>query len=234
MAFLNSPRIITDSLVFCYDAANTRSYPGTGTTWSDLSRTGIDSTLFSGVSFSSIYAGALTFTSSSKQFIKSTNAGLSGNQTLSVWASATGTNINSPAGILTNYNNSTTSNFGINHINGNKLAASIGYTDGSNEFQTSTTTFTITNNVVFNAVLTYNSSENKIYWYVNGQLDSSYPLTKTPRSTNFPITLGRWEANFDNYYFDGNIYYASVYSKVLSATEILQNYNTLKTRFGLT
>ena len=37
MARVHSPRIVTDGLVLCLDAANTKSYPGSGTTWKDLS-----------------------------------------------------------------------------------------------------------------------------------------------------------------------------------------------------
>ena len=36
MGLSHSPRIVTDGLVFCVDAANKRSYPGAGTTWTDL------------------------------------------------------------------------------------------------------------------------------------------------------------------------------------------------------
>ena len=38
MATRYSPRIVTDGLVLCLDAANSRSYPGTGTNWADLVR----------------------------------------------------------------------------------------------------------------------------------------------------------------------------------------------------
>jgi hypothetical protein len=40
MAFNYSPKIVTNGLVFYVDAANTRSYPGSGTVWTDLSRGG--------------------------------------------------------------------------------------------------------------------------------------------------------------------------------------------------
>ena len=32
------PQIVTDGLVFCVDANNAKSYPGSGTTWYDLSK----------------------------------------------------------------------------------------------------------------------------------------------------------------------------------------------------
>ena len=40
MALAHSPKIVTDNLVFCVDAANTKSYPGTGATWNDISMSG--------------------------------------------------------------------------------------------------------------------------------------------------------------------------------------------------
>ena len=36
MAFFFSPNVVTDGLVFAVDAANKKSYPGSGTTWTDL------------------------------------------------------------------------------------------------------------------------------------------------------------------------------------------------------
>ena len=37
MGLSHSPRIVTDGLVFCVDAGDKMSYPGAGTTWTDLS-----------------------------------------------------------------------------------------------------------------------------------------------------------------------------------------------------
>ena len=44
MALAHSPRIVTDGLVLCLDAGNPKSYPGSGTTWTDLSGNGNDIT----------------------------------------------------------------------------------------------------------------------------------------------------------------------------------------------
>ena len=37
MAYFTGPNIVQDGLVLALDAGSTRSYPGTGTTWYDLS-----------------------------------------------------------------------------------------------------------------------------------------------------------------------------------------------------
>ena len=51
MSLSHSPLIVTDGLVLCLDAASKRSYPGTGTTWSDLTSNNFDGTLVNGPTF---------------------------------------------------------------------------------------------------------------------------------------------------------------------------------------
>lgn len=46
MSLTHSPSIVTNGLVLCLDAKNTKSYPGTGTVWKDLSGNGNNATLF--------------------------------------------------------------------------------------------------------------------------------------------------------------------------------------------
>ena len=167
----------------------------------------------------------------SDDFITTSNTTIAGSQTFSVWASVATTTPSSPAGILTQHNYASTANFGINHVAGNRLAPSIGYIDNTREYDNKYTSFTPTVNTIFNAVLVYNASENKIYWYINGSLDSSYTLPATPNSTNYPICLGRWDAGYDAYYFNGKVYSATVHNTALTADQIKQNYNALKGRF---
>jgi hypothetical protein len=61
MGLSHSPSIITQNLVLCLDAANSKSYPGSGTTWTDLSGNGNNGTLANGVGYNSGNGGALVF-----------------------------------------------------------------------------------------------------------------------------------------------------------------------------
>ena len=61
MGLGHSPRIVTDGLVLCVDAANARSYPGTGTTWTDL-KGSINGTLANNASFDAENGGSITLT----------------------------------------------------------------------------------------------------------------------------------------------------------------------------
>ena len=177
--------------------------------------------------------GGLRFNSSFSNYVISPNTTISGSQTFSVWAVMTGKQ-NSPTGVLSQHDYASTANFGINIITSNQLAPSIGYTNGTREYQDKPTTATISYNQIFNAVLVYNAGLNKIYWYINGVFDSEYSLSLTPKSTNWPIGLGRWDPSYNNYYFDGTIFSALVYNKALSAAEVAQNYEAQKSKFANT
>ena len=61
MAFNNGPRIVTNGLVLCLDASDRNSYPGSGTTWYDVSNNGNHATLTNGPTFSTSNGGIFTF-----------------------------------------------------------------------------------------------------------------------------------------------------------------------------
>lgn len=59
MAFANGPVIVKNGLIFNLDAADRNSYPGSGTTWSDISGNGNNGTLTNGPTFSSDNGGVI-------------------------------------------------------------------------------------------------------------------------------------------------------------------------------
>jgi hypothetical protein len=65
MAFNYSPKIITTGLVLALDAGNPRSYPGTGTVWTDLSKTTNNSTLVNSPTFNTSNGGSIVLNGSS-------------------------------------------------------------------------------------------------------------------------------------------------------------------------
>ena len=60
MGLSHSPRIVTDGLVFCVDAGDKMSYPGAGTTWTDLSKNRNNGTLTNGPTFNSANGGSIS------------------------------------------------------------------------------------------------------------------------------------------------------------------------------
>jgi hypothetical protein len=228
----NYEGIATDGLVFSLDAGFTPSYPRSGSTWYDIRGTN-NLTLYNSPTYDSGNGGAIDL-DGSDDYGASSNLLIPSNQTFCVWSVREGGAPARVSGIFTNHAGVfSVGNIGINLSRTNQLAPSIGYTNGGAEYIDKPTTFVTQQNVVFYATLVYVSSTNSITWYVNGQFDSTYSLTNTPNFINYPVCVGRWDAAWGNYYFNGKVYVGQIYNKSLSAAEILQNYNAQKGRFGL-
>ena len=73
--------------------------------------------------------------------------------------------------------------------------------------------------------------------FVNGiESGSGLSTSGTIQNNTQQLTIGvRYLARNigTDHYFSGNIYLSKIYNRALSATEIQQNYNATKTRFGL-
>ena len=228
--YFGSP-IVTDGLVFAVDANNIVSYPKSGTSWYSLTGSVASATLFNSPIFTLPNGGAIDF-DGTDDFATTPSTTISGDQTFCAWGVVEGPP-NSPAGVITQHDYASTANFGINYVqnSGYRFGASIGYTNGTREYDTKVTNYLIQEGVIWNVVLVYSSSNNTIYWYVNGVLDNTYALPATPKSTNWPIGLGRWDPSYDAYYFTGKILNSKIYNKALSAAEIQQNYQAEQYRF---
>ena len=86
MGFFNSPRIITDNLVLYLDAANAKSYPGSGTAWKDLSGKGHHATLVSSPPHSTTNGGYFYFDGSTNDYATLPAIDLTGNElTFNIW-----------------------------------------------------------------------------------------------------------------------------------------------------
>jgi hypothetical protein len=225
MAFNYSPKIITDGLVLYLDAANTRSYPSSGTVWTDLSRGGNTGTLTNGPTFNSANGGSIVF-DGGDDFIKppnSTTLQLT-NFTLSSWIKVNIINANQFI-----IDTSTEGSFGsgysyrINSVNKIRFWAynANGLLDSNSS---------IINGVWYNIVSTYNNTSKLQTIYINGVLDNSNTYSQTFVVSNVSnLQIGGSQVLGG--YLNGNIAQTSIYNRALSATEVLQNYNATKGRY---
>jgi hypothetical protein len=222
MAFNYSPKTITDGLVLYLDAANTRSYPGSGTVWSDLSREGNNGTLTNGPTFNSGNGGSIVFdgTNDSVDCGNSTNLQITVGS-VNTWFRGTqqGVNYN---GIVVKQNA-----WGI-FINQSTLHTyDWGNSAGRN------TGINVSDNVWRNVCLTFTETvgtpTNNARIYINGILILTTTIKHLNQSAPFLLGYG----NSPNQYLQGSISQTSIYNRALSATEILQNYNATKGRYGL-
>ena len=99
------------------------------------------------------------------------------------------------------------------------------------ETQSIDTNFSI--NTWYNLSLIANSSTGLVSFYINGVLDGSIAYNGTlKQNAAATLSIGS-DPGVARRYWQGNVSNAQIYNRALSATEVLQNYNATKTRFGL-
>jgi hypothetical protein len=227
MAFSFSPRAVTNGLILSLDAANTRSYPGSGTTWTDLSRSDINGTLTNGPTFNTANGGNIVLDGTDDYINCGNSSTLPVNSgSICAWVK-TSTPGSSFRGIITkqgNYGLFTDSGVLVTYDWGNGQTRSTGNNIANGNWHNVVLTFT--NNV--------GTPSNNALVYLNGSLRLTTTIKVQTNIENLELGRGGTSGGGPGVQqLNGSIAAASVYSTILTATEVLQNYNSLKTRFGL-
>ena len=211
--------IVKNGLTLQLDAGNSASYPGSGITWTDLAGTENNIELVNSPTFTSGTPAYFTF-NGSDQFGTGNSAVLSSTSyTKSIWFYLNGYNDN----------NLVSSDTGghFMYLSGTDRIYS-GHTDWGN-YQAYPSTATISLSTWYNATLTFNTTDGMVL-YLNGLQDSTYTAEKTAHggdsSTNIATFGG---GNLLN----GRIAKVYCYNRSLTSAEVLQNYNSDKSQFGL-
>ena len=239
MAFNYSPKVITDGLVLYLDAANRYSYVSGSTSWNDISRTGANGTLTNGPTYNSVNGGSIVFDGVNDYVGLGTPPvlNITGSFTINSWVNLTSLPINENATIYEKgYDNTNEQIYlRINNASGVN-ALDCGTFGGSNYFTrlflTGSNATLITTGSWNNIVGQYDGST----WilYVNGSLLSQTTTNQGPKPSTSPSSIGAAyiSAGYARF-FTGRIATTQIYNRALNATEVLQNYNATKTRFGL-
>jgi|694.fasta_scaffold153890_2 hypothetical protein len=219
--------IVSNGLVFYVDAGYRPSYPTTGTTWYDVSGlTGKTATLFNGPTYSSANGGSILYDGTDDYVRLPTNNGLqpSSELTLEVWFKSLGNNSKTQGLLYLNYGT------GLRLEPNGSIHIRI---NSSGSLQTFITTSTYFNNSWNQATLTIKS--NTAILYVNSTIVDQYSITYNG-SSPFDTSIGGVGTDSNdsaNRGFYGNISIARVYNRVLNQSEITQNFNAQKSRYGL-
>ena len=238
------PNIARSGLVLSLDAANVKSYPGSGTTWRDLSGNNNTGTLTNGPTFSSANNGSIVFNGSTQYVNNGNILDTDGTSpfSVSVWFKTTST-LNGPLTLASKciINSPFTGwQLGFNTTTGNSGdigKVGIALVSSTTQVMRKITTALYNNGNWYNAVFTYNGSKTRagMLLYINGILPTitesdSTSITNTISNAATYNIAGR---NNGSQLFPGNIADVIHYNKVLSSSEILQNYNALKSRYNL-
>jgi len=224
MSFAYSPKIVTDGLVFAVDAANTKSYPGSGTTWKDLSGYGNNGTLVNGPIFDSANGGSIVF-DGTNDYVTFNNNNIPNLNTFTDISFCGFFNSNNFSGDRQIYSWGANSGLRFRINNGGN---SVRFLDRGG-----------TNSPSFNISLNLNT------WYFYCTIANSNGLTVfinnvklsggsafNPTLDNNSFYIGTYNTATED--MSGKIPNMFIYNKSLSDSEVTQNYNALKSRFGLT
>ena len=228
MATYYNPRIVTNGLVLCLDAANTKSYPSTGTTWTDLSGNGNNGTLLNGPTFSSANGGSIVYDGTNdgvRVTLPSTTSSYN-TFTYNAWIRIGSSGTGFIYRTIIDQDNDTLF-FGTLVLGTPNSHTLVSYDP------TWSTNYTLNINQWYNVALSHINGQ-PLLFYVNGVLVSTSPNATTNHTTTyFGIGSGFPDANTTNESWIGNIAQASIYNRALSAAEIQQNFNALRGRYGL-
>jgi hypothetical protein len=237
MAFGNGPRIITDGLVLSLDAGDSNSYISGSIIWNDLSGNSNNGTLTNGPTFSPASLGSIVFDGTNDYVTASDSTSLRPTSfTIDTWFRPTSfgafnTIVTKP------FNGPAWTAPFLSYMiriesNGTRLNCDTNTGGTYRAFQTS---YTFLTNTTYNISFTLNSSTGAAIAYLNGSVLSSINHTAGAISYSSPPVLigASYGASPFGEFFTGSIYSVKIYNKILSASEILQNYNQLKSRFNL-
>lgn len=229
------PDIVSDGLVLYLDAGSPNSYrTDFGTTWRDISGNNRNGTLTNGPTFDNGNGGSIALDGSNDII---TFGGLdTGDFGLTTTAGATmecwfkWTNQSRDEGVFVFWPNANSNNvdFGWDiNPSGQVRVWKIGAGGGDNVGFTSAWSISARSGLWTN--YTAVSTSTQVLFYVNGTLLNSGNLTGNIQDNNRNLVFGdHWD-----FATRGNVSIIKVYNRGLTATEVLTNYNAVKSRFGL-
>ena len=236
MAVNTRNSIVTNGLILYLDAANRQSYPGSGTTWRDLSGNGNNGTLINGPTFDNANNGSIVFdgvndyVSMNDKNPSSINSTFLNGLTIGFILKLTDPFPSTGDGrtIITRNSGGADSNaFNLSIQSTRKLRFWIGNTVNMPVSNT-----TLNTNQIYIGALVLNRTTGTTNIYLQGVLDNSVSYSPTlATNTHAIFNVGFWGTS--GWEFPGNIYNISFYNRALSPQEILQNYNATKSRFNL-
>lgn len=222
--FYPEENIVSNGLILNLDLGNYSSYRGTGTSITDLSGIGNTGTLTNGPVFSTENRGILSFDGVDDFIDVPSITSISGDFTVTIWFYTTATtDVNFKRLVDLNYvtgfwlgRQTNTNNWGGGIIEPNSPhGIYLPFTNGQWHYLVSIRSGSThilygdgTSNTISNTVSTGNLSASSLF------------IAKQPEGGGS--------------FFNGNIAQVQIYNRALSATEVQQNYNALKQRFGLT
>ena len=219
MALTHSPSIVRSGLALHLDAANIKSYPGSGASWIDLSGNATNGTLVNSPTYNSANNGSFVFNGTNSYV--STTFTPSNSFSITMQFMYTGNFLDINRGLF--------STFSTGNYNGIYLATAFTnstmnfWVDGNSRYFVN---YTFVSGTWYSITIT--SSGTSINVYVNSVL-----VNTVSNSTTHKDVLMIGQSRFNANYWTGNSGGVMVYNRVLSAAEVQQNYQATRDRYGI-
>jgi hypothetical protein len=211
------------NLILHLDAGNINSYPGTGTSWYEISGSGSTATLTGGPTFTSSYGGGFVFSGTDQYATVPTASRFdlgTGSATIIAWFKLTAAGYK----CIASKRNST--GFQL-YSNGNLYADGAG-TAGKSSSQI------VNNGRIFCGAVVYDRAASLMRLYLNGVEDGNVALASTTLTDVAGVNIGRATLGGGSTdYFNGTIYQVQIYNKALSPKEMRENFELLRSRYGV-
>lgn len=243
MAGINGPKIVTSGLVFCANAADKKSYIGSGTSWRDLTQYSVNGTLNGGITFSSNNGGYLITGAynSGKYFDWGTGLSqvnfTSGDFTVSIMFLPNSGNFGGGQIGLFGYGRVFVAGYYmmLGKTATNKLSFfTNGSGGGANQQETRSSDFSVYSGKWTLLTITRTGSSVKIYANTTDITETAGTHSNPISNTTFPLVLANTtEGGTAGSSFDGYFTSYMIYNKVLSASEISRNFDSMRRRFSL-
>jgi hypothetical protein len=239
MAINYNPKIVTDGLVLCLDAGNPKSYPGTGTTWFNLSGANNTASMYGSTPLSNDAGGSFDFATASGAYSGDSSLGFTftnnmipttGSFTISAWVK------NMPAlvgqvTILSNAGGGDGYRWGVG-LNGVYVLIGPTYSEPMlawNSTLSNSLWYFVT--TIFDRAGTNSGGTPQWQSYLNGSYVTATNMqsNQTAFSNNAPGIVRNPCCNI----YTGKLATLTIHNRALTAQEIQQNFNALRGRFGI-
>ena len=234
MSVAYNPKIVTNGLVLALDAANPRSYPGSGIIWKDISGNNITGILTNSPAFTTTNSGVFAF-DGVNQIVDCGNPSVvnfgDGNFTVSSWfyrdvnaitnlrllSKGAGADVVSEAGFAL-FGSDSSLAFVVNPSGIRPSAIAISTTTGTPTYVT---------------VVVERGGLMSIYKNGIFSQSTATPIGSFTGDANLCIACNSTAAGTKNVFWDGGVYNVNLYNRALSVEEVQQNFNALRGRFGI-
>jgi len=236
--FINTVPPVRDNLVLNLDAGDLASYPGSGTTWFDLSGNGNNSSLVGSPTYTfNDSASFITFDANTKSGTLSTSI-LNNYSSGTIECSVFITNLTSSfilARQRNGFNSYSVFSIGSYADGGGTLVtgtSGIVYYHNKNAQTLLSSSTALLANTWYRLSITFTTSS--VILYINGVQNATVAGDySVPNDASTDPRIGAWIKDGVNYPMNGRLAQFQVYNRALSAAEIAQNFNFYRTRYGI-